>query len=96
MWMETGLQNSRPSSVRKVLFKSQSGPTAKWAALWNGEFMSFIYSLHLVRGTEDAELDTAAGGTHSQAGGRDRPIKRLEHCVLNTSIKGTGAAGKEV
>ena len=44
----------------------------------NGEFMSFIYSLHLVRGAEDTELDTAAGGTHSQAGGRDRPIKQLE------------------
>lgn len=52
---------------RKVLLKSQSGPTAKGAALWNGEFMSLIHSLHLVRGTEDAELDTAAGGTHSQA-----------------------------
>lgn len=43
----------------------------------NGEFTSFIYSLHLVRGAEDTELDTAAGGTHSQAGGRDKPIKQL-------------------
>lgn len=76
---------------RKVLLKSQSGPTAKEAALWNGEFMSLIHSI-----CTWWEALRTQNWTQQLKGLTHRPIKQREHCVLNTSIKGTGAAGKEI